>query len=156
MQTRKHREPAGAGQRMIRPFGLLVGAIAVMLVAGAAATADNSPSDAQLRYRQDRAACISGQSQQDRATCLREAEAALQTAMRGGAYLRPWRNSFIHLALVFRLTANCLARPPPRRLNQRGFCGGEACGAVAVWPETALAAVLGSAGSGILGMNRLL
>jgi hypothetical protein len=54
-----------------------------MLVAGMAAAAGDSLSEAQARYRQDRAACMSGQSQQDRATCLREADAALQEAKRG-------------------------------------------------------------------------
>jgi hypothetical protein len=54
-----------------------------MLVAGMAAAADAKLSDAQARYEQDRAACISGQSYQDRATCLREAGAALQAAKRG-------------------------------------------------------------------------
>ncbi len=54
-----------------------------MLVAGMAAAAGGNPSEAQARYQQDRAACISGQSNQDRATCLREAGAALQEAKRG-------------------------------------------------------------------------
>jgi len=35
-------------------------------------------SDAQARYRSERAYCMSGQSQQDQATCLKEAGAALQ------------------------------------------------------------------------------
>jgi hypothetical protein len=47
------------------------------------AAADGKPSEVQARYQQDRAACISGQSHQDRATCLREAAAALQEAKRG-------------------------------------------------------------------------
>lgn len=40
-------------------------------------------SDAQATYQRDRAACISGEAGQDRATCLREASAALQEARRG-------------------------------------------------------------------------
>ena len=54
-----------------------------MLIAGVAAAAGGKLAEAQARYQQDRAACISGQSHQDRATCLREAGAALQAAKRG-------------------------------------------------------------------------
>ena len=39
---------------------------------------------AQAVYQQDRAACNSGQTSQDRATCLKEAGAALREARRGG------------------------------------------------------------------------
>lgn len=39
-------------------------------------------SEAQKRYKQERAHCLSGQSNQDRATCLKEAGAALQEAKR--------------------------------------------------------------------------
>jgi hypothetical protein len=53
-----------------------------MLVAGVAAAAGGSLAEAQARYEQDRAACINGQSYQDRATCLREAGAALREAKR--------------------------------------------------------------------------
>ena len=56
-----------------------------MLVAGMAAGASGNLSAAQARYERDRAACISGQTNQDRATCLREAGAALQEASKGGA-----------------------------------------------------------------------
>jgi hypothetical protein len=41
-------------------------------------------SDAQARYQQERANCLSGNTQEDRATCLREAGAALVEARRGG------------------------------------------------------------------------
>jgi hypothetical protein len=54
---------------------------------GAAAThaADSSDrSAAQKRYARDRAACMDGRTNQDRATCLREAGAALTEAKRGG------------------------------------------------------------------------
>src|SRR5438874_13799544 len=45
-----------------------------------AATPD---ADAQARYQQERAACANGQSHQDRATCMREAGAALNEARHG-------------------------------------------------------------------------
>jgi hypothetical protein len=69
-----------------------------MLVAGMAAAAGGNLSEAQARYQQDRAACMSGQSHQDRATCLREAGAALQEAKRArigdgqGSYEQNQRN----------------------------------------------------------------
>jgi hypothetical protein len=57
--------------------GTLLGASAAMAAAG------GSVSDAQRIYQADRAACIRGDTGQDRATCLREAAAALQEAKRG-------------------------------------------------------------------------
>ena len=57
-------------------------ALAALLAAGAASA--TPLSDAQLRYRQERAACMDGTSNQDRATCLKEAGAAWQEARRGG------------------------------------------------------------------------
>lgn len=56
-------------------------AATLLLAAGAAVAA--TPSEAQLRYTQERAVCLSGASNQDRATCLKEAGAALQEARRG-------------------------------------------------------------------------
>jgi hypothetical protein len=38
------------------------------------------PSAAESRYRQDRANCLAGKTNEDRKTCLREAGAALQAA----------------------------------------------------------------------------
>lgn len=76
------RNPARAGQQKISFLGLSACAVGAVLVAGLAAAAGGNLSEAQARYQQDRAACISGQSYQDRATCLREAGAALQEAKR--------------------------------------------------------------------------
>ncbi|MBA2672304.1 hypothetical protein [Ramlibacter sp.] len=53
-------------------------ALAGLLAAGTASAAGAKPSEAQLRYKQERAKCMRGESNQDRATCLKEAGAALQ------------------------------------------------------------------------------
>jgi hypothetical protein len=83
MQSKIDRDPAGSGRKIISSLGLSAWAAGAMLVAGMAAAAGGSLSEAQARYENDRAACNSGQSNQDRATCLREAGAALQEAKRG-------------------------------------------------------------------------
>jgi len=61
---------------------LLCGVAQAAPPAAASGAADSSA--AQARYAQDVALCKSGASQQDRATCLREAGAALAEARRGG------------------------------------------------------------------------
>ncbi|MDB5945025.1 MAG: hypothetical protein JWQ33_51 [Ramlibacter sp.] len=53
-----------------------------VLCAPAWAAAPKASSEAQQRYNRERARCMSGHSNQDRATCLREAGAALQEARR--------------------------------------------------------------------------
>ena len=68
---------------MIPRLSLSVFAAGALLTAGTAAAAGGDLADAQARYKQDRAACLSGQPYQDRAACLREAGAALQEAKRG-------------------------------------------------------------------------
>ena len=66
-----------------RSWGLVMCAAGALLSATVALAADRRKlSDAQSAYQKDRAACISGQTHQDRATCLREAGAALQEARR--------------------------------------------------------------------------
>ena len=59
---------------------LTLAATLALLVAGTASA--GAMSDAQQRYQQERAVCMSGQSNQDRATCLKEAGAALGEARR--------------------------------------------------------------------------
>lgn len=61
----------------------MTGCVAASLLLVAGATMAATASDAQLRYQQERKVCLSGSSNQDRATCLREAGAALQEARRG-------------------------------------------------------------------------
>jgi len=58
-------------------------AVASLLAAGGAIAAGAKPTEAQLRYKQERADCMQGRTNQDRATCLKEAGAAFQEAQRG-------------------------------------------------------------------------
>jgi hypothetical protein len=62
---------------------IAIGGSAALTATIAAAADPVRPSGAEARYQQERAACESGQSQQDRATCLREAGAALHEARQG-------------------------------------------------------------------------
>lgn len=64
------------------PTFLLAGMLAAPVSAGAAGNATSS--DARQRYEAERTRCLDGRSQQDRATCLREAGAALEESSRGG------------------------------------------------------------------------
>ena len=63
---------------------------ALLMLAGAAACASamaagrSSLAEASAIYRQERTVCTSGRSNQDRATCLREADAAFAEAKKGG------------------------------------------------------------------------
>lgn len=88
-----------------------------------AAMAVTTPQDANARYQAERAACISGQSNQPRATCLREAGAALQEARRGHLQDDPTADS--QNALL-----RCNALPPDdkdacqRRINGEGTASG--------------------------------
>lgn len=59
------------------------GLAAVLLASGFAAHAADAATDARKRFEADRAACLSGQSHQPQATCLRDAENAYADARRG-------------------------------------------------------------------------
>lgn len=65
----------------IRNIGAIALALAVIPAAWAAG--NKALSEAQRQYQQERAYCMSGQSQQDRATCLKEAVNAYGEARRG-------------------------------------------------------------------------
>lgn len=62
-----------------RMRGIAFCGLGALLFAGSALA-----QSAQSIYQRERAACVSGQSHQDRATCLKEAGAALAEARRGG------------------------------------------------------------------------
>jgi hypothetical protein len=58
--------------------------IAIALSCTCVLAAPKAESTAAALYRQERAVCLSDRSNQDRATCLREADAAHAEARRGG------------------------------------------------------------------------
>src|SRR5436305_3705728 len=58
-------------------------ACAAMLGLASASALARAPDAAQSRYEAERAVCMHGLSNQDKATCLKEAGAALQEARRG-------------------------------------------------------------------------
>lgn len=96
-------------KRLARLGGALAIGAATALAATSALAADaGRRSDAEARYQQERAACNSGQSHQDQATCLREAGAALQEARRGR--LDDGQAAYQQNALV-----RCNALPPEER-----------------------------------------
>ncbi|HUP06344.1 MAG TPA: hypothetical protein VMU47_04285 [Caldimonas sp.] len=64
-------------------YRLALAAGAALAVHGAWAQGGTS-AEARAQYQRERAACLSGQSTEDRATCLREAGAAYAEARRGG------------------------------------------------------------------------
>jgi hypothetical protein len=83
MSSSVHNDPARAGPRSFRFLAGSAFMVGAMLFSGIAAAAAADMSEAQSRYQKERAACINGQSHQDRATCLQEAGAAMQEARRG-------------------------------------------------------------------------
>jgi hypothetical protein len=83
--------------------------LALTLAPAAWAGASQSLSEAQQRYQQERAQCLSGQSQEDRATCLKEAGAAYQEA-RNGRLDNSQANNFTQNA-----TQRCNAQPASDR-----------------------------------------
>ena len=73
-----HRYP------MLRAGSLCaISAVLSVCAAAAMAVAETPAADIQLRYQQERARCLEGNSNQDRATCLKEAGAARDEARKG-------------------------------------------------------------------------
>ncbi|MEO6409866.1 MAG: hypothetical protein ABIO45_14085 [Burkholderiaceae bacterium] len=75
--TAVHRTTPSRSTPRIR--GIAFCGLGALLFAGSALA--ETPQQA---YQRERAVCLSGQSSQDRATCLKEASAALVEARRGG------------------------------------------------------------------------
>ena len=115
-----------------RPLALLrrgcfaVLTLTMVLCAPMAAAADNSGlPNARAVYQNDRAMCNSGQTNQDRTTCLKEAGAAYDQTRRG--QLNDGQTSYQQNAM-----ARCNALPPEdmkacqRRMMGEGYSEGSA------------------------------
>jgi hypothetical protein len=70
--------------RLSRPAWALLTLAAALAPAAALATNKTDAAAALSVYQQERGVCMSGQSNQDRSTCLREAGAAFAEAQRRG------------------------------------------------------------------------
>ena len=100
---------------MLRSGGLCVISTVLSVCAAAAmAMADSPASEIQSRYLQERARCLDGTSNQDRATCLKEAGAARNEARKGqlnDGDTKYRRNSKVRCqALTGDEARDCLAR----------------------------------------------
>ena len=72
-------------RKTLNQWGIAILAVVAFLFLGSALAADKATSkDAKSSYQQERAACMSKDSMQDRKACLREAGAALYESRRGG------------------------------------------------------------------------
>jgi hypothetical protein len=106
-------------------FGACV--IALALAPAAWSAGNKALPQAQQQYQQERAHCLSGQSHQDRATCLKEAAAAYQESRRGAP-----AGGAEPANLSQNATARCEAQPPADReaCVQRVMGAGSAEGSV--------------------------
>jgi hypothetical protein len=85
----QRRYPSSDGKPRLSWALVLFTTITLLGSAAASAADRRNQADAQATYQSDRAACLSGRTNQDRATCLREASAARQEARRGGLDNKP-------------------------------------------------------------------
>ncbi|NUZ07242.1 hypothetical protein [Piscinibacter koreensis] len=116
----------------VRSLAALAGSALALAAAGAFA-ADKAPADS--RYQQERSVCTGGMSQQDRATCLREAGAAKDEARRGqlsngtSGASRDANATDRCNALPAKDRADCVARiQGPQAANQRTQTSGSVAG----------------------------
>lgn len=107
------------------PFTAAAALVLATALAPAWAGGKVTPSAAQTAYQQERARCLSGQSQQDRTTCLREAGAAYDEARRGGL------GNVSASDLSRNATQRCEVQPPAdRQACMQRILGGSAQGSV--------------------------
>ena len=111
-------------------LALARGAMLLVASTGIAAQAVSQAdlAQAQARYQQERALCQAGQSPQDRATCLKEAGAALAEARRRGLDSDATKFTANQQQRCDRLSGDdqqdCLARMRGRGTTQGSVAGG--------------------------------
>jgi hypothetical protein len=122
--TRIDRGLSAATQGTFRRWGCAVLLASTSLCAASALAQDRSQSaNPNTRYQSERAVCLNGLSNQDRATCLKEAGAAKGEAQRGN--LNDGRSSYDQNAMI-----RCNALPPAdqdackRRIQGEGLTVG--------------------------------
>ncbi len=104
--------PSFQSNRLLLQLTLVLG----FCCTGAVAAAAERGSSAQATQRAERAACMSGQSQQDRATCLKEVAAAYAESRRGGLTTGDFQGNAV---------ARCDAQPASEREACRALARGE-------------------------------
>jgi hypothetical protein len=98
-------------------------ALATTLTSSATLAANNTLAEIKAQYQKDRTACMRGQTNQDRATCLQEAKAAYDEARKGN--LNAGADDYMRNEL-----ARCEPLPPSdrrecvRRIRGRGTAEG--------------------------------
>ena len=103
--------------RIARPgTALLLGMLSLAALAAAPAGSDSAAE----RYHRERAACLAGQTSQDRATCLKEAGAALAEARRGTL-----DSGLDASALAANRLLRCQRQPAAQRLDCERLARGE-------------------------------
>lgn len=116
--------------KLIRLSIALSAALTVIGASAAPNARGTASSEAQARYQQERAACLSGQSSEDRATCLKEASAALAEARRDTLSERQTRAELRHNrtdrcnALTGDEYTDCLARMRGEGKTEGSVSGG--------------------------------
>lgn len=80
---------AVAALAFFAPMGVGAQAAGAASAPSAAPKASAAASSIEAAYQRERAACLSGQTHQDRSTCLQEAAAARDDALRRGATAPP-------------------------------------------------------------------
>lgn len=107
-----------------RAIGLFAAAIWFALPAAFAAEPESSASarqaDADAKYQRDRTLCLTGLTQQDRADCLREADAARDEARRGRLADEEGPTQYLENALL-----RCRALPAADRADCEARARGE-------------------------------
>ena len=105
-----------------RAFLRTAGLAAVLVASSgwAGAHAPKGDNEAQARFREDRAACMSGASNQDRQTCMREAQAALAESRRGSLSTGASSDDFRANAM-----ARCDVQPERDRADCKAMARGE-------------------------------
>lgn len=114
---RNHTKFGMGGRRAGQAFALFVGAVTLAAAAQAAPGANGD--SARARYEREKAACLNGSSNQDKATCLKEATNAFDEARKHPAAPADPQT------LMRNALARCANQPEPDRKDCERLAMGE-------------------------------